>query len=130
MENRYQHFLSADLTGHIVTAAVNVHRELGPGLLENAYRTCLVHELLSAGHHVETEVPVPIEYRAIRLDVGYRADLIVDSEVMVELKAVERLLPIHEAQLLTYLKLRKLRVGLLLNFNSTSIRHGIRRLAR
>src|SRR5687768_6866768 len=124
METRYQHFLCAELTGRIVTAAVAVHRALGPGLLENAYRQCMVHELSRAGHAVETEVPVPITYRDVNLDLGYRADLIVDNEVMVELKAVERLLPIHEAQLLTYLKLRQLRVGLLLNFNSTSIRRG------
>ena len=122
--------LYRELTHRIVGCAIEVHRELGPGLLESAYRACLVHELTRVGIDVRAEVPVPVSFRGLELDCGYRADLIVESAVIVELKAVERLLPIHDAQLLTYLKLTNLRVGLLLNFNHTTLKDGFRRLAR
>jgi GxxExxY protein len=122
--------LHRDLTQRIVNGAIAVHRELGPGLLEGAYRACLVHELGRAGLDVAVEVPVPIQYRGLRLDCGYRADVVVDDRVVLELKAVERLLPIHDAQLLTYLKLSGLRVGMLMNFNARTLKDGLRRLAR
>ena len=103
---------------------------LGPGLLENAYRECLMRELGLARLSFVREVHIPVTYKGVELDCGFRADIVVEDSVVLELKAVERLLPIHDAQLLTYLKLTERRVGLLLNFNSTSLRHGIRRLVR
>ena len=122
--------LSANLTERILRAAIEVHRELGPGLLENTYRCCLVHQLRLEGLTVQSEVPIPITYKGLALDASYRADLIVENTALIELKATERLLPIHEVQTLTYLKLAGLRVGLLMNFNVTSLKHGIRRLIR
>jgi GxxExxY protein len=98
--------------------------------MESAYRACLVHELRSANLHTLQEVHIPVLYKGAQMDCGYRADLIVEDRVLVELKSVDRLLPIHDAQLLTYLKLSKLRTGLLLNFNVSSLRKGIRRLVR
>lgn len=117
-------------TRAILGAAIEVHRALGPGLLESAYRTCLVHQLRMDGMTAEAEVPVRIEYKGCQLDAGYRADIIVDRSVLVELKAVDTLIPIHEAQLLTYLKLTSLPVGLLINFNVRSLMNGVRRFAR
>jgi GxxExxY protein len=118
------------LNGRILECAVKVHRALGPGLLENVYRTCLVHELANAQLRARTEVPIELAYAGARLDCSFRADVIVEESVLLELKAVECLLPIHDAQLLSYLKLSRLRVGFLLNFNVTSLRKGIRRLVR
>ena len=120
--------LERELTGVILDSAVEVHRELGPGLLESAYRACLVRELKLRGLNAETEVAVPLLYKGEEVACGFRVDLVVQQKVIVELKAVERLLPIHEAQLLTYLKLCKRRVGLLMNFNATPLRSGFRRL--
>ena len=120
--------LGARLSGRVVECAVAVHRALGPGLLENAYLACLVRELQDAGCSVRSEVTVPLEYKGLELDCGFRADLIVEGKLLIELKAVERLLPIHEAQVLTYLKLTGMRVGLLMNFNTSNLRHGLRRL--
>jgi GxxExxY protein len=118
-----------DLTDRIMAAAVEVHRNLGPGLLESAYRSCLCRQFELAGLAVETEVPIPVEYKGCSVATGYRADMIVERAVLLELKAVERLLPIHVAQTLTYLRLARLRVALLLNFNITSLRlGGVRRL--
>lgn len=111
----------------VVTSAISVHRVLGPGLLESAYQTCLTIELRSAGFAVETEVRIPIEYRGRSLDVGYRLDMLVDQAVIVENKAVERLLPIHTAQLLTYLELSGHRLGFLLNWNVKLMKEGIHR---
>jgi GxxExxY protein len=116
------------ITGTIVDAAFRVHRALGPGLMETAYRACLVHELRKRGLTVETEVRLPIAYDGIRLDVGYRIDLLVEDTVIVELKAVTRVLPIHEAQLLSYLRLCDRRVGLLINFHVVRFRDGVRRM--
>jgi len=118
------------LTHGVIAAAISVHRALGPGLLENAYRKCLVHELRGRGLDPRAEVPIPLVYKGIHLDCGFRADLIVNDQVLLELKAIDRLLPIHDAQLLTYLKLCRIKVGLLINFNSSSLRNGIRRLIR
>jgi GxxExxY protein len=130
MHTSYSDFVDAGLTRRIIGCAMEVHRELGPGLLESVYRECLMRELASAGLPFVREVKVPITYKGEELDCGFGADIVVNDSVVVELKAVEGLLPIHEAQLLTYLKLMQRRVGLLLNFNSTSLKHGIRRLAR
>lgn len=116
------------ITEQIIMSAIEVHRALGPGLLESAYEACLVYELAQQGHHVEQQKPLPVIYKGVQLDAGYRLDLLVDGLVIVELKAVEQLLPIHEAQLLPYLKLSGCRVGLLINFNVLVLKQGIRRL--
>lgn len=112
----------------VIGAAIEVHRELGPGLLESTYEACLAYELVERGLKVERQRMLPVTYHGVRLDCGYRIDLLVDDVVIVELKVVERLEPIHEAQLLSYLKLSGVSIGLLLNFNVTELRHGIRRL--
>jgi GxxExxY protein len=106
---------------------MRVHRRLGPGLLEQAYKRCLCHELDLAGIPYQCEADVPLDYDGTRLDCGYRADMIVASQVMLEVKSVERISPLHEAQLLTYIRLSGCRVGLLLNFNTVALREGIRR---
>ncbi len=115
------------ITEQIIAAAIEVHRALGPGLLESAYEPCLVYELVQRGRQVEQQKPLPVVYKGVHLEVGYRLDLLVDGLVIVELKAVEQLLPIHEAQLLSYLKLSGCRVGLLINFNVRLLKNGIRR---
>jgi GxxExxY protein len=116
------------ISGQVVDAALKVHLVLGPGLLESAYRTCLVHELRDRGCEVIEESALPVVYRGIRLDAGYRLDLLVNGTVVVELKAVPRLLPIHEAQLLSYLRLSGHTVGLLINFHVPRLKDGIRRM--
>lgn len=113
----------------IVDAAFSVHRWFGPGLLESAYEACLAHELADMGFKVEQQVPLPIKYRNVRLDVGYRLDLWVDRKVIVEVKAVDKLHPIHLAQTLTYLKLTGNHLGLIINFHSALLKDGIRRVA-
>lgn len=118
-----------EITGAIVDCAMKVHTALGPGLLESAYEACLKHELRKRGFKVLSQVELPIFYDGVRIDAGYRIDLLVEDTVIVELKAVERLLPIHEAQLLSYLKLSRKRVGLLINFNVEHLKNGIKRLA-
>ena len=112
----------------VVDAAFKVHTRLGPGLLESAYRALLTYELRKRGFDVQTEVPVPIVYDEVKLDVGYRLDLLVDHCVIVEVKGVEKLHPIHEAQLLTYLKLTGIRLGFLINFNTKLIKDGLKRM--
>lgn len=116
------------ITDAIIGAAISVHRELGPGLLESAYEECLVYELIEQRMKVERQKGLPVTYRGVQLDCGYRIDLLVEDHVVVELKAVERLVPIHEAQLLSYLKLSGCEVGLLINFNVKTLKDGIRRL--
>jgi GxxExxY protein len=116
------------ISGEVIRAAVDVHRELGPGLLESAYRVCLVHALEAAGLRVRVEVPLPILFRGVRIECGYRIDLVVDDELIVELKAVRALEPLHTAQLLTYLRLSGLPLGLLVNFNVPRLKLGIRRV--
>jgi GxxExxY protein len=116
------------ITESVIGAAVEVHRELGPGLLESAYRTCLSEELRSRNLRVEAEASLPLTYRGIRLECGYRLDLLVEQQVLVELKAVRALDDLHLAQLLTYLKLSGKRIGLLVNFNVPLLKHGIRRV--
>lgn len=117
-----------DCTRVIIGCAIEVHRHLGPGLLESAYRECLTHELRSRDLMVEREVPLPVAYKQIRLEAGYRMDLVVERSVVVELKAVDTLLPVHQAQLLTYLRFSGKLIGLLINFNVPSLRLGIKRL--
>ena len=112
----------------IISAAIAVHRELGPGLLESAYESCLVYELLQQGLTVERQKALPVTYRGVKIDCGYRIDLLVEDAVIVELKAVERIDPIHEAQLLSYLKLSGYQIGLLINFNVRMLKQGIKRL--
>lgn len=112
----------------IVDAGLKVHRALGPGLLESVYEACLVHELGLRGLTVRRQVPQPLEYEGLRLDAGYRLDLLVEDRVIVEVKAVEALSRLHEAQLITYLKLSGLRLGLLVNFNVVLFKDGVRRL--
>ena len=117
-----------DLSEQIIGAAIEVHRHLGPGLLESAYRRCLVHELGLRGLSVRTEVSLGIDYKGIRLASGYRLDIVVENKVVVEVKAVDALAPIHQAQLLTYLRLGGYQLGLLVNFNVPVLREGIKRL--
>ena len=112
-------------TSPIIGAAIEVHRHLGPGLLESAYEQCLCHELHLRGLSFRCQVDLPLSYKGIKLDCGYRIDLIVGDEIVVELKAVEKILPIHEAQLLTYMKLAAKPVGLLINFNVPLLTQGI-----
>ena len=118
--------VAASTTRRILSAALEVHRHLGPGLLESAYRECLVKQLTDDRMKVEREVPISINYKTLCVPGAFRADVVVDDSVLIELKAVERVLPVHEAQTLTYLRLSKLKVGLLLNFNS-HLREGIHR---
>lgn len=116
-----------EITREIISAGISVHRALGPGLLESAYQRCMYQELLGRGVPFEREVPIPLEYQGIRLDCGYRLDLLVARRVVVKLKAIEAIAPIHEAQLITYLRLGGWSVGLLMNFNVVVLKDGIRR---
>ena len=116
------------ITEGIIGAAIEVHRDLGPGLLESAYETCLAFELVERGLKVEQQKPLPVVYREVKLDCGYRLDLLVEEAVIVEVKAVDRLAPIHKAQLLSYLRLSGCKVGLLVNFNVKVLKDGIRRV--
>jgi GxxExxY protein len=116
------------ITGEIIGAAIEVHRELGPGLLESSYEICLARELELRGISYEFQKPLPMEYKGVRLDCGYRPDLLVAGAVIVEVKSVEKLAPIHDAQLLTYLKLTGVKVGLLINFNVVVLKAGLKRL--
>ena len=112
----------------IVHGSIKVHKALGPGLLENVYQQCLVYELETAGHEVETEVPIPVTYGKIKVDMGFRVDMLVDKKIIIENKAVEKIMPIHEAQLLTYLKISGLHLGFLLNWNVVLMKDGIKRM--
>ena len=120
--------IAEQLTEQIIGAAIEVHRELGPGLLESAYEQCLCHELSLRGISFQRQVRMPVRYKGILLDCGYCIDLIVADEVILELKCVDKIIPVHEAQLLTYLKLSGKRVGLLINFNCEVLRAGIKRM--
>jgi GxxExxY protein len=116
-----------EITGAIVNSAMKVHSLLGPGLLESAYQACLAHELRNCGFEVATEVPIPV-YEGHELEVGYRIDLIVAHRVVVEVKSVEALHPIHQAQLLSYIRMSHIPIGLLINFNVLHLRDGIKRM--
>jgi GxxExxY protein len=115
------------ITEAIIGAAMKVHSALGPGLLESAYEACLTHELRKAGFDVRSQVELPVVYDGVRVDLGYRIDLLVNDTVIVELKCVDKVAPIHEAQILSYLKLSKKRVGLIINFHVRHLRDGIKR---
>jgi GxxExxY protein len=115
------------LTGRVIALGIEVHRQLGPGLLESAYEECLCYELRQSGIDCARQVSVPVTYKKVRLECGYRMDLVVRQELVVEVKAVERLLPLHDAQVLTYLKLSGIRLGLLMNFNNLVLKDGLRR---
>jgi GxxExxY protein len=121
-------FENDQLTEKVIGLAIEVHRQLGPGLLESAYEECLCLGLREAGLAFRRQVPLPITCKSVRLDCGYRLDVVIENQLILELKAVEGLLPIHEAQVLTYMRLSGVRTGLLLNFNSVVLKNGIRRL--
>jgi len=117
------------ITELIIGASIDIHRQLGPGLLESAYRECLYYELTKViGLSVKKEIPMPIVYKEVKLDHGYRMDLLVENKVVVELKAIDFLTDIHKAQVLTYLKLGNYKLGLLINFNETLLKNGIKRI--
>jgi GxxExxY protein len=117
-----------DWTAEIIGAAIEVHRTLGPGLLESAYESCLLWELRQKNLKVESQVPVPIRYKGLNLEAGYRIDLLVQDKIIVELKSIEKIQPIHIAQVLTYLKMTELKMALILNFNVELMRSGIKRI--
>jgi GxxExxY protein len=120
--------IAEDITSDVIGAAIDVHRVLGPGLLESAYEACLAYELVRRGRRVERQKSLPIQYGDVSLEGGYRIDMLVDDVVVVELKSVAQLLPVHDAQLLSYLRLSGKRVGLLINFNVSVLKTGLRRL--
>ena len=117
-----------EISKTIIGCAINVHKQLGPGLLESAYQECLFYELQQKGLKVRKEVPMPIVYKEVKLNHGYRIDLLVENKVVIELKTVKELNEVHTAQVLTYLKLGSYRLGLLLNFNVTMLKSGIKRI--
>jgi len=120
-------FYHSDLTGEVIGAAIEVHKQLGPGLLESAYEECLCRELELRGKLYERQKPLPLVYKGLKLDCGYRIDLLVEGGLVIEIKSVDALAPIHEAQLLTYMKLGKAKVGLLINLNIPVLKDGIKR---
>ena len=122
-------FENNSLTDAIIGAAITVHRELGPGLLESVYEKCLALELTKSGLQIASQKEIPLAYKGLALDSGFRADLIIENKVLVELKSVDQILPVHTAQVLTYLKLSNLRTGLLINFNVQLLKDGIKRLS-
>ena len=124
-----EEFENNSLTDAIIGAAITVHRELGPGLLESVYEKCLAMELTKSGLQIAAQKEIPLTYKGLALESGFRADLIVENKVLVELKSVEQILPVHTAQVLTYLKLTNLRTGLLINFNVPLLKNGIKRLS-
>ena len=115
------------LSNKIIGCVIEVHKNLGPGLLESTYERCLAHELNANGLKYETQKEIPIDYKGIKLDAGYRIDIIVEDNVILELKSAEKILPIHEAQILTYMKLAKVHTGLLINFNVLKVKDGLKR---
>ena len=117
-----------DLSNRVIGCAIKVHRNLGPGLLESTYEQCLAHELNCAGISFMLQHPLPVNYNGVKLDCGYRVDLLIDNKIIVELKSVDKILPIHRAQLLTYMKLAEIRIGLLMNFNVRFMKNGIKRM--
>jgi len=117
-----------EITERIIKCAMDVHTALGPGLLENAYKECLFYKLCRAGLYVEKEKPLPLVFEGINLDCGYRVDLLVENNVIIELKSVKKIEDIHLSQILTYMKLGEFKVGLIMNFNVTSLKDGIRRV--
>lgn len=118
---------ASDLSERVIGLAIDVHRHLGPGLLESAYEECLCFELRETGFVYRRQVPLPVVYKDVRLDCGYRMDVVVEDELILEIKAIDRVLAVHEAQILTYLRLSGIRVGLLMNFGSVMLKDGLRR---
>jgi len=116
------------ITQSIIGAAIEVHKGLGPGLLESAYEACMMYELGVLGLKVESQKPLPLVYKRVRLDCGYRIDLLVEDKVIVEIKSVDQIMPIHHAQVISYLKLSGCKVGLLINFNEKLLKHGVHRI--
>jgi len=116
-----------EITKQVIGCAIEVHRELGPGLLESVYEKCLTYELIKAGLLVETQKELPVQYKDVQIDCGFRVDLLIEKSLIVEIKAVEKLAPIHEAQILTYMRLMGVKTGLLINFNEKLLKDGIRR---
>lgn len=114
-------------TEPVIQAALEVHKELGPGLLESTYEQCLAHELKQKGINFKLQYGLPVEYKGIKLDCGYRVDVFIENNLIVELKSVDKIIPIHEAQLLSYMKLSKVKVGLIINFNVVKLKDGIKR---
>jgi len=121
-------YYDREVTEKIIACAIEVHRQLGPGLLESAYEECLCHELNLQGINFERQRLLPLEYKGIKLDCGYRMDIVVNGRVVIELKCVEKLTSVHEAQLLTYLRLSEIRTGLIINFYTGILKNGIKRL--
>ena len=117
-----------EISQKIIGAAIEVHKQLGPGLLESTYETCLTYELKQMGLDVKQQQALPVVYKEVKLDAGYRIDLLIENKVIVEIKSVEALADIHTAQLLTYLKLKDLKLGLLINFNSVRVVDGLKRI--
>jgi GxxExxY protein len=120
-------FFEEELTSKVIGAIIEVHNNLGPGLLESAYQSCLAYELHDRNIRFVKEVEIPLVYKGIKIQCGYRADFLVEDKVLLELKSVDKLIPLHEAQLLSYLKLSRVKVGLLVNFNCLLIKHSIKR---
>jgi GxxExxY protein len=116
------------LSNRVIGCAIEVHKNLGPGLLESTYEQCLAHELIAADIPFKLQCPLPVQYKNTKLDCGYRVDLLVDNKIILELKSIDRILPIHEAQLLTYMKLANISIGLLMNFNVKYMKDGIKRM--
>ncbi|MBT0812911.1 GxxExxY protein [Litoribacter ruber] len=117
-----------DLSYKIIGLAVDIHRNVGPGLLESAYENALAYELIKAGYEVRQQVPMPFIYKEIKLECGYRMDLLVENKIIIEVKSIENLAPVHYAQLLTYLRLSQIKLGLLMNFNTKLMKEGIHRV--
>lgn len=115
------------ITEKIIGCAIEVHKRLGPGLLESAYEECLSYELRNAGFSIERQIPVPVVYKEIKLEMGYRIDILVENAVVLELKSIDAFAPVHEAQILTYMKFSNKKIGLLINFNVNLLKEGIRR---
>jgi GxxExxY protein len=120
--------VDAALTSRVIGLGIEVHRHLGPGLLESAYEECLAHELTEAGLQFRRQAELPIIYKSVRLDCGYRMDLVVEDALILELKSAEKILPLHEAQMPTYLRLSRIRYGLIMNFNTPVLKDGLRRI--
>jgi len=116
------------ITGRIIGAAIEVHKKLGPGLLESAYEVCMAYELRQLGYEIEQQKPLPVVYKDVKLDCGYRLDMVVENAVIVEIKAVQQLAPINDAQLLSYLRLSGMKVGLLINFHVGVLKNGLKRI--
>jgi len=117
------------LTQQVIACAIEVHQQLGPGLLESSYESCLMYELRQAGLKAKSQVLLPINYKGLKIDAGYRLDILLPSQLIIELKAVDRLAPIHAAQVITYLKLSKIKTGLIINFNVRKLTDGLKRVS-